>query len=266
MEQNVDSKEREIDLLDLLGYLWQKVWFIAGAAMLMALVMYIYSSFFVTPMYKSSTRIVVLNNNTDEEAPSYQDLQISTILTNDYPEIVTSRSVIETVIDNLDLDMSYKALAGSISVTQAENSRILNISCSNADPEMAKTIVDEVRIVAAQRIKDVFNLESVNTVDEGDLPEAPYAPSVSKNTVLGFLAGFAIAAIVFVVMYLLNDTIKTSEDVEKYLGLSTLGLIPITDQDKPVNKKGKAQAKRPVSNQQGQQRKPVQNVRKGGEQ
>ena len=264
MEQNVDNKEREIDLLDLLAFLLQKVWFIAGASILVALIMYIYSSYFVTPMYKSSTRIVVLNNNTDEEAPSYQDLQISTILTNDYPEIVTSRSVLETVIDNLDLNMTYGQLSGSISVTQADNSRILNISCSNADPEMAKTIVDEVRIVAAQRIKDVFNLESVNTVDEGDLPKSPYSPSITKNTLLGFIAGFAIAVIVFVIMYLLNDTIKNAEDVEKYLGLSTLGLIPIVDQDKVVNKKGKAQAKRPATNAQA--KRPAQNVRKGGEQ
>jgi len=79
-------------------------------------------------------------------------------------------------------------------------------------------------------------------VETANIPEQKVSPSISKNGVIGGLVGVLIAAAVILISYLSNDTIKTQEDVERYLNLSTLGTIPMSEEDRK-NKKKKKQKK-----------------------
>ena len=88
-------------------------------------------------------------------------------------------------------------------------------------------------------IQNVMNTEAVNVVDEANIPDEPVSPSIKKNGLIGAVAGAFIAIIVIIVVYLTNDTILTSEDVERYLGVSTLGIIPIREGQKKSKKKNK---------------------------
>lgn len=104
---------------------------------------------------------------------------------------------------------------------------------------MASQIADAIRVAAADHIQNVMNTEAVNVVDEANIPDEPVSPSIKKNGLIGAVAGAFIAIIVIIVVYLTNDTIQTSEDVERYLGVSTLGIIPIREGQKKNKKKNK---------------------------
>jgi len=112
----------------------------------------------------------------------------------------------------------------------------------DADPYVACEIANAIRDVAANHIKNVMDIDAVNVVETANIPEQKVSPSISKNGVIGGLVGVLIAAAVILISYLSNDTIKTQEDVERYLKLSTLGTIPMSEEDRK-NKKKKKQKK-----------------------
>ena len=62
------------------------------------------------------------------------------------------------------------------------------------------------------------------------LPESKVAPSYTKFTIIGALLGLLICAAFFIVKYLMDDTIHTADDMEKYFGLVPLTTIPDSDQ------------------------------------
>ncbi len=242
MEQKY-SDEIEIDLREIFAVLMGWMWLILLVAIIAGASAFAFSKFAITPTYESTTRIVVLNKETTSSTLTYSDLQTGTQLTQDYVELIQSRYVIETVIANFGLDMTYNELLGKVSVVTPSNTRIIDITLTDPDPVMAKQLVDEIRNVAAVRIKEVMNIEAVNVVDEGNIATAPSNPNVPKWTMIGFLLGAFAAAAVVLIRFLLDDTIKSSEDIERYLGLSTLALIPIiTTEDDDSSKKKKKRA------------------------
>ena len=227
MEQhNVQNNDEvEIDLLEVFYVLLDKIWAIILSGVLAALVVVAATILFVTPQYESTTKMYVLSKQ-DSNTLTSQDMQTSLSLTKDYAELIKSRTVTE----------------GVITVDSATDTRILSISVRDADPYVACEIANAIRDVAANHIKNVMDIDAVNVVETANIPEQKVSPSISKNGVIGGLVGVLIAAAVILISYLSNDTIKTQEDVERYLKLSTLGTIPMSEEDRK-NKKKKKQKK-----------------------
>ena len=140
--------------------------------------------------------------------------------------------------------MTTAELSNTITTTNPANTRILTIQVENEDPELAREIADAVRGSASETIKDIMKIDAVNTVEEANLPTAPSSPSVFRNTLLGGMLGIILAMGVIILIYILDDTIKTPEDVENYLGLNVLTSIPIHEgAQKPKRVKRKATRK-----------------------
>lgn len=237
-----DDDEIEIDLGEVFFLLLSRIWLILICGILAGVAGYLISTFVVTDLYQSTTKVYILNKDSGSGNLTTSDLQLGTQLTKDYVEMITSRSVIEKVIaDNALDDESYGSLVKKTSVKTANDTRIISITVTDPSPMKAQYLANEIRKVAAERIEEVMNIEAVNTVDEANLPTSPSSPNVMKWAAIGFLLGaFACAGIV-VVHYMLDDTIKTSDDVEKYLNMSTLGMIPVREEEKRHNnKKGKS--------------------------
>ncbi|MDE5892518.1 MAG: protein-tyrosine kinase [Acetatifactor sp.] len=227
MEQKYND-EIEIDLMEIFMLLLHYIWVIVIAAVIVGGAAFAFSKFVITPTYESTTRILVLNRQDSGNGNvTYSDLQLGTSLTKDYPELIQSRYVVEKVIEMFELDTSYESFNKKIQVSTKSDSRIIDITITDPDPALAKEIADALRDIAAERIVEVTDIQAVNKVDDANLPTKPSDPSVMKWTMIGFLLGGFLAAAVVLVRFLLDDTIKSSEDIEKYLHLSTLGLIPL---------------------------------------
>lgn len=234
MEKEKD--EIEIDLREVMGQLWSNAIIIILATLIGALGMYYISTNFIDYKFMSSTKIYVLNQQ-DSQTVTYTDLQTGTQLTKDYAELVKSRTVTTKVIAELDLNNRYEDmenltpddLAAMITVTTLTDTRIIEISVTDTDPTRAQDIANAVRVAASTHIADVMDIEAVNVVDYANLPEGPISPNPVKNAVIGALLGFILSVGIVVVVFLLDDTIKNPDDVEKYLGLSVLASIPFDE-------------------------------------
>jgi capsular polysaccharide biosynthesis protein len=142
------------------------------------------------------------------------------------------------VIENLGLDEDYDSMLGKITLNNPSDSRILEITVTDPDPQRAKLIADEMAEVSSAFIAEKMDQDPPSIIQYGYADGDKVSPSIRKNTVLGALIGMVLAIAVVVVIYLMNDTIMTQEDIEKKLGLTMLGTLPLEeDSDEPENKK-----------------------------
>lgn len=226
----------EIDLLELTRVLAKQIPMMMAIGLLGAMLAFMLGKFGMVPTYSSTTKIYILNKQ-DNSSVTYTDLQIGMQLTKDYAELIQSRIVLEDVIEQLELPMDYVRLKGMVSVSTLEDTRIISITVTDSNPVRAMNIANAVRDAASEHITNVMDIEAVNVAEPAYMPTQKSGPRVKRMTLLGGLLGVLLIAAVSVVIYLLDDTIKTSEDVEKYLGLSTLALIPNNESDKKSKKK-----------------------------
>jgi len=228
--------EIEIDLREVFLILLGKLWLILLVGILTAALAFGLSQFVLEPVYESTTQIYILNKQ-ENNTVTYSDVQLGTQLTKDYAELIRSRYVLEEVMEELQLtaidpDLDYEEMLEKVTVTTPTDTRILAITVEDTDPVLAMEMANSIREAAAVHIKNVMDIEAVNVVDTANLPLERSAPSVFKWTVIGGLIGMFLVMAIVMVWYLLDDTIKTSDDVEKYLGLSTLALIPLENREK----------------------------------
>lgn len=236
-QQNLqDNSEVEIDLLEVLHVLLDRFWIILLSGIAAGLAFIAATVLFITPQYESTTKMYVLSKQ-DNNTITSSDMQTSLSLTKDYAELIKSRTVTEGVISKLDLDMTHEELLDKMSIDSATDTRILSISVKDEDPYVACEIANSVRDVAANHIKKVMDINAVNVVEQANIPENKCSPSIPKNGVIGVLLGIIISVAVILIVYISNDTIKTQEDVERYLQLSVLGAIPMDEKTRKTKKK-----------------------------
>lgn len=228
--ENNKTFEEEIDLVWLAYALFRKIWVIIAVAVLCACLTAGYTFFRIEPTYSSTSTMLVLTKETT--LTSLADLQIGSQLTKDYSVLITSRPVLEEVIENLGLKMNYKQLKGRVGVENPEDTRLLFITVTLNDAEMAKTVVDELSVVSSAFIGDKMEVTPPKVVEEGEIGSKT-GPNISKNAMMGFVIGAFLVCAIVVVLELLNDTIQKEEDIDRYLGIPTLAIIP----DKTVGQK-----------------------------
>ena len=242
-----NNEEIEIDLREVFLLLLGRAWLIVLVGMLTAIAGFMISAFVIAPTFESTSKIYILNKQ-QENTVTYSDVQLGTQLTKDYAQLITSRLVLENVMEELDLaevyeGMDYEAMLDKVEVTTPTDTRILAITVTDTDPVMAMKIANSVREAAAVHIKNVMDIEAVNVVDMANLPIEKAGPSVMKWTVIGGCIGAFLVMAVVLLIFFMDDTIKNSDDVEKYLGLSTLALIPL-DPRAAAAKNGKKKPKK----------------------
>ena len=240
MENNRENDVIEVDLLEIINILFSRFWIVLGTGVLAAVIGFTISKFVLTPVYESTTKIYILNKS-ENTTVTYSDVQMGTQLTKDYAELINSRYVLETVIGQLTLsEMEYKDLLKKVSVTTPTDTRIVSITVTDTDPQQAQNIANCIREVAGEHIQNVMAIDAVTVVEAANLPTTKAGPSVIQSTAIGGILGVFFVCVAILIHYLLDDTIKSSEDVEKYLGLSTLALIPVA----PGENDGKQKSKR----------------------
>ena len=227
VNSNIEQNEIEIDLLELLYVLRRRILIILLSTFLAAGIFGAYSAFLATPIYESTSRLYILTQSTS--LTSLTDIQVGTSLTQDYKELITSRSILEQVSKNLGLNVTYEALLQRVTISNPANTRIIGISVQDVDPDRAKAIADELANVSRDNISSIMSTDAPSVYEYGYVTNRPVSPNILRNIVIGALLG-AFLSIAFVsVLYIMDDTVKASEDVEKYLSLNTMASIPLRD-------------------------------------
>lgn len=234
----------EIDVVEILLFMLRRWYAFVFTALGTLLVGMLICCFLITPKYESTTKIIVLSQQ-NSGSLTYSDMQLASQLTKDYENLIVSRDVLESVIASCGLEDDYEELLDRIEVENITDTRIISITVEDPSPMMAQRIADSIRETAAEHIKNVTDVEAVNMTEAANLPTEPSSPSKLLWAVLSAGLGFLVVFVIQLVRFLSDDTIKSANDVEKYLGLPTLALIPKGDMGNSRNaaKKNKSRKK-----------------------
>lgn len=231
MEHNSDFKT--VTLKDLWDILVRRLWIILLAALIAGGGFFAIDRIAFTPQYASTATLYILrqaDNTTASDAST--DFSLALKVVNDCTYLLKSHTVLDEVIDRLQLDMTYEELYDCVSTSNPEDTRILEVTVQSASPDQAKRIVDQVCTIGAQRIEDAMGFQQVNLYEFGTTDPEPCNRTGLATFVLVAIVAAVAAYAVFLVAFLMDDRIKSDEDIEHYLGLSILGNIPYADSKK----------------------------------
>ena len=224
--------EETIDLLELFGMLWQHIFQILICTVVGAAVAFGVTKFLMVPQYESSAMMIV-NTRQDANANVTSDqINSATKLVETYSIIVKSDTVLSSVIEDLGLNLNYGELKDKVTVKSVNSTQVMQISVQDADPAAAQIICQKITQVCPELIKDAVEAGSVKLISAASTPVQPVSPNTLKNTAVGALLGLVACAGVLVLKMLLNNKINNDADVQKYLDLPVLGVIPVYEGDK----------------------------------
>lgn len=221
----------EFNITEFLKYYMSKIIIVVLCVLLGMLSAWYYTVKVQVAMYKSETSIVLANQNTDI---TVNDVSLNKNLLPTYREIIKSRSILEKVISNLNLNLTVEKLNKKINVKSQNDAEIIIISVKDEDKKKAQTIANEIAKIFKEEITKYYQVENVSVLDNAVEAEKPYNIDVIKQYLLGFLAGFVVGSGIVTTIFYFDDTIKTSEDIETKIGLSVLSTVP---RYKPKKKK-----------------------------
>ena len=234
------EEETEIDLIDLAWALLDKIHYIVLCFLIGAVIMNAYSYFLVRPTYKSTAKMYVVSASKNSVV-DLDALNIGTSLTADYEQLMLSYPVLEQVINKLNLDMDSDTLAKMITLENPTDTRISNINVVSTDPKNARDIANTLMDVSVDYLPKTMSTNAPNVAQKAKLADHKDGPSYTKYTMIGALAGAFLYCMYLVVKYLMDDTIHTADDMEKYFDIVPLAVIPDVSELAPEKqqKKGK---------------------------
>lgn len=216
-----------MEIKEYLQVIRKRLWIVVAAMLILMIIAAAFSYFALEPVYESNTLLYVGKNVNVPEGIEYYDLLISDRLVKDYRELVNSRLVANTVIEELGLtDMNISQLVGKLSVNLKDDTRLIQIKAEHTHPEMAKNIAAKVTEVFKEKAMELMDVENVHVIDEAEVPEAPIRSRKAINVVVAAIVGVMIGLGIILLIEYFDDTIKTPEDVQKHLGLPVIGTIP----------------------------------------
>ena len=213
----------EINIKELFNYFLSKILILITIVLTILIFGNIYSLFIKTPLYKSTTTLVLVS---EDSTITQSDVTLNNNLVGTYKEIIKSKNVLNKVIENLNLTYTNNTLANKISVSNVTNTQIIKISVSDVDSNNAKIIADELAEVFIEETGKIYKLNNIAVVDAGSLEVTPYNMNIIKENIIYLFIGLALSGIVILVMFTLDTSINNSEDVEEKLGLTVLGNVP----------------------------------------
>lgn len=231
-ETKLDDSEIVIDLAELAYRCWRSLPAILAAIVACAVLAYGVTVLFIKPTYSANADMLVNNQEKkDIGTVTTQDLTAASSLVDTYAIILTSHTVLEDVIETLDLPYDYEELYDMIEVTAVEETQVMRITVSAKSSKEAMRIVKQIVKIAPDTIMEAADVGSVKTVDAPWTTGEPVSPSKIKNTAIGALLGLVIALAVIVIRMLMSNTFKTESDVRDVLGLPVLAIVPVDGVD-----------------------------------
>lgn len=219
----------EINLKEVYSYFKAKILWILLAIVVIVIIGNVYTIITRVPMYQSNTTIVLVGESKKEYSQS--DSLLNQNLIGTYSEIITSRKVLQQVIDNLKLKTTVDELSSNITTSSVEDTEIIRITVNNERKKQAAEIADEVAEVFSDEIQDIYNLENVAIIDKAEVAKSPYNINYVKDNIIYLAIGIVLSFGVVFVMYYFDTTIKSSEVVEEKLGLTVIGIVPKEDKE-----------------------------------
>ena len=222
--------EETIDLREYFSIIKKRSKIIVIITLIAMLVSAAVSFFMLSPVYETNTTLIVNRseavqgqNMTGDEYTVSQKLAVT------YGEIIKSRTVLDEVIDELKLDMTYSQLASMVSVSPVGDTQIINIKVQDTNPTKAMNVANAIPKVFTKEVKRITKANGVEVVDKAILPQNPIKPNKVMNVAIATVLGVMIGLFLVFVLEYMDTKMKKPEDITKHLDLPILGVIPKED-------------------------------------
>ncbi|RXZ01487.1 YveK family protein [Fictibacillus sp. S7] len=219
--------EETISLKDIYQTIRKRIVMITLIAVIAVAIAGVVSYFVLTPVYQSSTQILV-NQKKAKDVPEYNQVQTNLQMVNTYSVIIKSPAILSKVIDNLNLNTTVEALNGKLTISSEQDTQVLNVAVQDEDPAMAVKIANNIASTFKEEVPNIMKIDNVSVLSKAELKDdpSPVKPNPKMNMaialVVGLMAGVGLA---FLLEYM-DNTLKTEQDIENILGLPVLGTIP----------------------------------------
>ena len=241
----------ELDLRELINMFWSKKIEIIAITAVFVIIGLVYTFAFTTPKYKSSTTLVLatLNNDTtigktttaaSGDAITQTELTLNSNLVSTYSELVKSKAVLRQVINDLDIkDLNEEELKKSVTVNAVKDTELIEISVTSTNSSYPSKIANEIAKVFTAKVAEIYNINNVHVVDKAEVSKIPYNINHLKDIIIFAFIGVVVAAAKILLMNMLDNTVKTEQDVEKSTGMLVLAQIPKINTNTKKGKGGK---------------------------
>ncbi|MDU6115954.1 MAG: Wzz/FepE/Etk N-terminal domain-containing protein [Paeniclostridium sordellii] len=228
--------EETVDLREYFHIIKKRAWIIALITVLAMLTSGIISFFILSPVYEANTTLIVNTeqNKSTNNMITGDQLAVTQKLTLTYGEIIESRAVLDSVIEKLNLNMKYEDLEKNIIVSPVKDTQIMSITVKDTNPNVARDIANSIPKVFTKEVKRITKANSVEVIDKAIKPLKPVKPNKVVNLVVAAVLGLAIGIFLVIILEYMDNKIKTPQDIEKYIDLPILGVIP----NESIAKKG----------------------------
>ena len=228
--------EETISLQELFATLKKRLWLIIALTILAVVIAGIVSYTLLTPIYQTSTQILVNQEKTEASQLTNQNIQTDLQLINTYSVIIKSPTILDEVSKQLDLGLTVEQLNSKITVSNAENSQVVNVSVQDPDPAIAVDIANSTANVFQERIIELMSVDNVSILSPAVLKEdpQPVEPNPMLNMAIAAVIGLMLGVGIAFLLEYLDTSIKNDQDIEDMLDIPVLGHISPIPEDAKV--------------------------------
>lgn len=222
----VDDDYDTIDLLEVLEVVRQHILIIVLVTVIAAVAGFSFSRFVMVPQYEASA-LMIVNTRQDTTANVTSDqINSATKLVSTYSIIIKSDTVLQQVISNLGLTLTYDQLKERVTVSAVDDTQVMQITVRSDNPEWARQVCEQITTISPDVILESVEAGSVKLISQAAVTPEPVSPNVMRNTAIAAVLGLVTSIGIVVLRGLLDNKIKSEDDVRKYLDLPVVGVIP----------------------------------------
>lgn len=221
-ETNDDTVE--IDLTQLFHQIKKNIRLIVISMLLVAVIAFVFTTFFIDKKYASQARIYITPKVTEEGTVDYSSLTSGNLMVNNYMSILKGENLLRNVSEAIGTDFSI--VNSSLSVSNDANTQIITIKSTTEDPELSKAIVDQTVSSFQSDMQELLNIQNLVVIDSAKVNSSPVSPNVKTNTLIGALIGIMLSGGYVFIKFILDKRLRNKKEAEEYLGIPVLAEIP----------------------------------------
>ena len=218
--------EDTIELQELFQILKKRLALIIVLAVLAMTISGVFTHFFVTPIYRTSTQLVLVPRVNMESPLAQGEINANLQMINTFNEVIVSPMILDEVIEELNLGLTAGGLGSMMSAANSSNSQVIRLTVQNEDPVLARNIANVTADIFREEVLENFNMDNVRILARAQLPSSPVSPRLPLNIAVGFIIGTMAGVGLVFLIELLDKRVKSEHEAEKLIGIPVLGIIP----------------------------------------
>lgn len=216
----------EIDLAELFAIIKRNIIKIIIVGIVLGSFSFVFTKFFIDKQYESSGTLIVNTKQKEGISITSDEIRSAQNLASVFAIIIKSEPVLGQVISNLNLEMDMIQLSKLVSVNSVDQTQVMKVSVKTKTPELSSRIANEILNVSPEIIVDTVEAGSVKLISPARVNPDPVSPNIRLNTLIAAVLGIMLSTGAFILVNILDNTFKSEEDIERYLGVPLLGVIP----------------------------------------